>query len=392
MNKPQLTHRVAPEMVRDVLSQFRSRMLTADQAAARLGLSRSGLYKLYTRYLRAAADGAAATFSPAASGGDHAPDWPPEVAASLRNWLTASPAYSYAFAASEAARLHGFALDRSQVRHWAIREGLAERPRPAQRSYTRRWQRDRVGELFQMDATPYRWFGPEGPSMPMINMLDDCSRFQTGGRIYRGENHAAYLHFLESAFRTHGMPLQIYVDHASAFFSDSPKAVTRLQADLLFYGVTFLYAPTPQAKGKIERVHQVWLDRLPALFALNGVRCLELADEHTAPLIYQRNHHEKHREIGSTPADAWRAAEREGRVCLRPVPKCPWWNYVWSERTRIRVGPDRRVDVGRIRVRVNARPGAWVVRCEHTDGHTSVIARQPQKDDIPMILFTNRPK
>ena len=91
MNKPQLTHRVAPEMVRDVLSQFRSRMLTADQAAARLGLSRSGLYKLYTRYLRAAADGAAATFSPAASGGDHAPDWPPEVAASLRSWLTAWP-------------------------------------------------------------------------------------------------------------------------------------------------------------------------------------------------------------------------------------------------------------------------------------------------------------
>ena len=392
MYKPQLTHRVAPEMVRDVLSQFRSRMLTAEQAAQRLGLSRSGLYKLYTRYLRAAADGAAATFSPAASGGDHAPDWPPEVAASLRSWLTASPAYSYAFAASEAARLHGFALDRSQVRHWAIREGLAERPRPAQRSYTRRWQRDRVGELFQMDATPYRWFGASSPMMPMINMLDDCSRFQTGGRIYRGENHAAYLHFLESAFRTHGMPLQIYVDHASAFFSDSPKAVTRLQADLLFYGVTFLYAPTPQAKGKIERVHQVWLDRLPALFALNRITVLELANEHVGSLVYQRNHHEAHREIGSTPAEAWRLAERENRVCLRPVPACPWWNFVWSERSGIRVGSDRKVLIGHLKVRVDAKPGAWIVRCDHTDGRVSVIARPPVKDTLPHVLFTNRPK
>ena len=49
MNRPQLTHRVAPEMVRDVLSQFRNRMISADEAAERLGLSRSGLYKLYTK-------------------------------------------------------------------------------------------------------------------------------------------------------------------------------------------------------------------------------------------------------------------------------------------------------------------------------------------------------
>jgi hypothetical protein len=392
MNKPQLTHRVAPELVRDALSLFRSRSLTAEQTAERLGLSRSGMYKLYARYLRAAAEGRASSFSPGASGGDHAPDWPPGVADALRRRLTASPSYSYASAASEALRLHGFRLGRAQVRHWAIREGIAQRPRDAPLSYTRRWQRDRVGELSQMDATPYRWFGPDGAMMPMINMLDDCSRFQTGGRIYARECHAAYLHFLESAFRTHGLPLQIYVDHATAFFSGTPGAVTRLQGDLLFYGVTFLYAPTPQAKGKIERVHQVWLDRLPALFALNGVRSLELAAEHTGALVYQRNHHEAHREIGSTPADAWRLAEREGRVCLRPVPKCPWWDFVWSERTRVRVGPDRRVDAGRVRVRVSARPGAWVVRCEHTDGHLSVIARPPEKGALPQILFTNRPK
>ena len=242
-------------MVRDVLARFRERSLTAGQAAELLGLSRSGMYRLYTGYLRAAAEGSAASFGPAASGGGHAPAWPPEVAALLRRWLTASPAYSYAFAASEAARLCGFRLDRSQVRLWAIREGIAGRPRQAQRSCTRRWQRDRVGELFQMDATPYRWFGADGPMMPMINMLDDCSRFQTGGRIYRSENHAAYLHFLESAFRAHGLPLQIYVDHASVVFSGTPGSVTRLQADLLFYGVTFLYAPTPQAKGKTLSSH-----------------------------------------------------------------------------------------------------------------------------------------
>ena len=392
MNKVQLTHRVAPELVRDVLSQFRNRVLSASEAADRLELSRSGLYKLHTKYLKACAEGRTGTFVPGVSGGDRAAPWPKDVTDSLRRWLAATPPYSFAFAASEVQRLFGFRLDRAQVRLWALREGIVKPAPRASYSYTRRWQRPRVGELWQMDATPYRWFGPDGPMTPMINMLDDCCRFQTGGRLYLSETHAAYLHFLETAFFTHGLPLQIYVDHASAFFTGTQDSVTRLQENLLFYGVTFLYAPTPQAKGKIERVHQVWLDRLPALFALNGITDLDIANEHVASLVYQRNHHETHREIASTPAEAWLLAERDSRVCLRPVPPCPWWNFVWSERSPLRVGSDRKVTVGHIKVRVDAKPGAWVIKCEHTDGRLSVIARPPQKDTPPKILFTNRSK
>jgi hypothetical protein len=94
-------------MVRDVLSQFRNRMISADEAAERLGLSRSGLYKLYTKYLAASAGGGADTFVP---GGDRAAPWPKEVADGLRRWLSATPPYSFAFAASEAHRLFGFRL------------------------------------------------------------------------------------------------------------------------------------------------------------------------------------------------------------------------------------------------------------------------------------------
>ncbi len=392
MNKPQLNNRVAPLLVRDTLALFRSRAITAEEAAQRLALSRSGLYKLYANYLKAAACGDAGSFIPGSSGGDHAPEWPREVTDALRGWLRADPRYSFAFAASEAQRLFGFRLCRSQVRHWALSEGLAKvspkRPTP----FSRRWQRSRIGELWQMDATPYRWFGPDTPMMPMINMLDDCTRFQTGARLYERERFTAYLHFLQNAFSAHGLPLQLYVDQASTFLDQTPGALTRLQECLLFYGVTFLYAPTPQAKGKIERVHQVWLDRVPALLAFNRITDLQIANSEIDALVYHRNHEERHREIGSTPAEAWRLAEREGRVCLRPVPACPWWNFVWSERSGIRVGPNRRVEVANLKIRINAKPGSWVVRCDHTDGYTSVIARHPEKGSAPQILFTNRPK
>ena len=173
-------------MIRHVFSLFRAGEIDACEAALRLDLSRSRLYSVYSDYLRSCASGGEGEWLPGVSGGDHTREWPAGVEALLRNRLSSAPPASYAFAASEAHRLFGFRLDRAQVRLWALREGLArpgENARPA--APARRWQRLRVGELWQMDATPHRWFGADAAPMPMLNMLDDCSRFQVGGRIVR---------------------------------------------------------------------------------------------------------------------------------------------------------------------------------------------------------------
>jgi len=82
----------------------------------------------------------------------------------------------------------------------------------------------------------------------MINMLDDCSRVFTGSKIYPSENLLAYFDLLPAAFVEGGLPLELYVDFHSLFFTHTPQALTQLGRALHFYGVTFRYAPTPQAK------------------------------------------------------------------------------------------------------------------------------------------------
>jgi hypothetical protein len=82
-------------MVRDVLSQFRNRVLSATEAAGRLGLSRSGFYKLYTKYLASSAAKMPARSSPVFPEADRAAPWPKEVTDSLRLWLAATPPYSF---------------------------------------------------------------------------------------------------------------------------------------------------------------------------------------------------------------------------------------------------------------------------------------------------------
>ena len=387
----QLTHRVALPLVRHVLESFNNGEVTSAQACLELGVSRSRLFELRRDWLAATRGGA--EWSPASSGGDHKAPWPSALTDFLRQALSTRPPATYAFAASEAVRLHlAERLDRAQVRLWALKEGLGHsRPKDRPSCHTRRWQRLNVGELWQLDATPFRWFGEGAATLPMLNLLDDASRRQTGGKVYAKENLAAYVDFLKEAFERFGLPLQIYVDQASFFKSQTPERLTRLQSRLMFYGVTLVFANSPEAKGKIERRHEIWQSRLPAHFARVGTpRDLSEANEEIWRLVSWNARHDVNRESGMTGVEAWDRAVAEGRCKLRPVPREPWWEYVWSLISRVEVQRGRRVQIGLDEVTVNAPVGARAYLCEHTDGSHSIIKDWPRHNTFPVVLYTDR--
>lgn len=390
--KNQIIHRLGTAHIRNVLGLFNDGMITADEAKEELGISRSRLFIIRKQYLHALLRGGGGAWEPGVSGGNRHPAWPEEAVLFLRRVLAPPSPYSYAFAASEMERLHGFHADRAQVRLWAIRNNFAH-PAPPRRpsSHCRRWQRSCIGELWQLDSTPFPWFGPGYPSYPMINMIDDCSRLQVGGVIYQRETLASYLHFLSTSFERHGLPLQVYVDQASFFNPGSGKGETQLQNRLKFYDISFILANSPESKGKIERIHQVWQDRLLAYFGKNGAPGgLEESNGQVAALISWRNSNEIHSETGMRATEAWDKAAAEGRSRLRPAPRCPWWNYVWSSMSRVQVGLRGRVCVHLDQVSVREKPGRWVVLCEHVDGTFSILSDIPRKDALPRVLFTNR--
>ena len=389
----QLLHRHAPAFIRHVLDSFRQHTLSAAQAAAQLGLSPSRLYALASVYNTARARQPSSLWTPGTSGGDHATAWPQPVVELLKKRLACSPPCPYSFAASEALRLLAFKLDRAQVRRWALENNLAHAVPPKKvLAPVRRWQRSHIGELWQLDATPHRWFPHSQHSFPMLNMLDDCSRLFTGSKIYERELLLSYFDFLPAAFLAHGRPLQIYVDYHSLFFTHEPDALTQLGWALKFYDISFRYAPTPQAKGKVERAHQYWQGRLPAYFASEQITEIQIANSQIDALRAHRNAQEIHRELRQTPQRAWEQAKKEKRSVLRPAPRCPWWDYVWSVRTLIKVGSDGRVPIGTQRLRIEKPPATKVVLYLHPCGHYSVLAAPPDAKQKPVLLFTNRPQ
>lgn len=395
--KNQIMNRLGIAHVRDTVAQLVAGTMDFEQAMASLEIGKSRLYELRAEYLSARARGLASEWTPGLSGGNRKGVWPAEVQRFLRRVLSPDGdmrRYSYAFAASEVGRKFGHSVDRAQVRLWAQAHGIKIAvPRPRPPVHVRRWQRDAVGELWQLDATPDHFLGRDRPVSHLLDMLDDHSRLQVGCRIYAREDVPAYLDFLKHSFEKHGLPLEIYVDRAG-FFRNGTGEPTQLARRLAFVGVSFVFANSPESKGKVERVHQVWQDRLVAYFAREGMldepMCVLNAE--IERLLDYRNAYEIHRDIAQTPRAAWERAVDEGRNKLRPVPDDGWWELVWSQWSRAMVGRRGRIPLegGRF-CSTECANGTWVWLCRHVDGSVSAVLNKPSHEEGPRVVFSSNP-
>jgi hypothetical protein len=386
--KQQLIKRLPAPLIRHLLHGYRVGQICDRAAASELGLARSRFYELYAEYLRACAAGHTQTWSPGLSGGNHHPEWSAEVTALITKLLSAKPPCSYNAVASELLRRLHFKTDRASVRRWAIENHLAPDTRyKAQPKPVKRWQARDYGALWQYDASPHAWLPNCSDKQVLLDILDDATRLNTGARLYHTESLLAHFDFLSRVFQTHGLPLALYVDYHSFFYTNNPDAFTQLGQALHFYGVKLLYAPTPQAKGKIERRHDYWQKRLVPLLAAERIIELTGANHLLDQLLPHANQHEIHRELGQTPNAAHQQALAQKRSVIRSAPSCPWWPYVWSQQTRIRVGDDGKVPVAAQRHAIDATPRSYVIRCLRPDGDIFFVRHAPAQNTKPLVLL-----
>ena len=134
---------------------------------------------------------------------------------------------------------------------------------------------------------------------------------------------------------------------------------------------------------------------MPPYFALNGLTPasdLDVVNGHLHALRGHRNRRERHRELGMSPQLAWDEAGAQGRTKLRPVPKDPWWHYVWSLWHSVTIAIGGRVHFAQQTFPTQGIPGTKAVLCEHLDGTFSILKERPDKQKLPIVLFTNRPR
>ena len=325
-----------------MLDSFNAGTIGAAEAAGQLGIGRTRLYQLRSAFLRDRK-----TYCPHASGGAHRGAWPPEILNFLEEFLPLQQPPNYQLVADELLRLHAFPRARSSIAAYA-KSHLAHLVPAVKREKKvyRRFRRAHVGELWQHDSSIHPWW-PAAAKQILLLTVDDCSGLILGGRFVSADTTWNHFEHFRSLFEEWGIPLAIYTDALSLFGAsssdDHADPVSEFQRALLGFEVAHLVAPTPQAKGKIERRFGTFQRRMLALLAHAGVSDYPAGNDMLRMEI-QRQNQTVLRTTGRKPLDVLQEQTLAHASRLRPCPARSLLDLHFSLRMQRRVNNDQTID------------------------------------------------
>ncbi len=171
----------------------------------------------------------------------------------------------------------GLNIKRETLRKWMHELGLVKRSkrrRGKPRKYRERMSQP--GLLVQMDGSPHRWFNDQETCL--VAMIDDATS-TVYGEFFEGETTVACMKVIKDFIKKYGVFRVLYTDKAGVFggvkrsnFSQVERAVNEL-------GAHIVYAHSPEAKGRVERLFGTLQDRLVAEMRLNKIRTIEQAND-----------------------------------------------------------------------------------------------------------------
>ena len=205
---------------------------------------------------------------------------------------------NFAFFADCLREFKGISISNKTVYNILTQEGISS---PEKKNVTKeekmhrpRMRRAHEGELLQIDATPYDWFG-DGHRYSLHGSIDDATGKLTGLYMCVNECLYGYLELIRQTFFKHGggHPAAIYSDRSAIFCKTKQgskeltvaeqlaglhESHTQWQRVLSELGVTQILAWSPQAKGRIERVWRTLQGQLPTYFKEYGIKDINTAN------------------------------------------------------------------------------------------------------------------
>ena len=250
----------------------------------------------------------------------------------------------------------GIDLSRETVR--VMRREAKIRPKRRRRPkkhHRRRERRPAEGLMALWDGSPHRWFGVESPVCCLLAAMDDATGKVLELLFTPFEGSWAYLKLLEGVLSRHGVPASVYQDKHSSLKRNDPfwsideqlegrQRPTQVGAALESLGIEAIFANSPQAKGRIERLFATLQDRLLAQLELEGIADIEAANTY----IHERfldDFNAKFAQEAQDPISAWR---KVGRRDL---------DRVLSFRYEATVGNDNAIRFGGMTIDVPPGPG-----------------------------------
>lgn len=186
--------------------------------------------------------------------------------------------YNYAHARDVLQDEYGITVSRSSLETILKTAGIAspKQKRRKKSAHVSRKRRMHFGELVQIDASQFDWFGT-GQMVHLHGVIDDATGRILGLYFDYQETLQAYVEVMAQMNEHYGLPLAIYSDGRTVFHYDTIQS-QKVSPDEQLCGVQFkqpnfkracselgialIRAMSPQAKGRIERLWGTLQDRL----------------------------------------------------------------------------------------------------------------------------------
>lgn len=177
---------------------------------------------------------------------------------------------------------NGIVVSRETVRRLMIKQELWH-PHIKKQGviHTYRERRSCVGELIQLDGSPHHWFEERAPACTLVAFIDDATSRIMDGAFVDYEGTFTLFDATEHYLETHGKPLSLYVDKHSTFKINRQATIEEELKDLMpqsQFGramsdlrIEMIFAHSPQAKGRVERLFETLQDRLVKELRLEGI-------------------------------------------------------------------------------------------------------------------------
>lgn len=211
-------------------------------------------------------------------------------------------------------------LSKSSVYRILVANGLTSPKKHSKaKAHPRRKRKPQKGMLVIIDASPHAWFF-NNEECSLHGAIDDATGEILALFFAPTECLEGYFQLMKTVIANHGVPLAVYTDRHTIF--RSPKTdklslddelsgktgkTTQFGRAMAELGINLIWAKSPQAKGRIERLWQTLQSRLPVELRLAGISTIEEANAFLAAFIARYN--EKFAVAPRDPQPAFRQLE-----------------------------------------------------------------------------------
>jgi transposase len=270
------------------------------------------------------------------------------------------------------AEREGITLSRSTLRRLLIGAGL---PSPRRgRSPRHRYRRQRMpqeGMLLQLDGSHHAWLQNRGPWLTLFLAIDDATGTVPYALFREQEDTTGYFELLKVIISRCGIPLGVYTDKDSIFHverspSNGPSPLTQFGRALRELGITHVLAHSPEAKGRVERAHGTFQDRLVAELRLS--KASNITEANLVLWDFLPRFNQRFGVPAAQPGQAYRPIsselDLEGILCIKERRRVARDNTVQYHQRNLQLFPDPdKLSYAGAYVEIQERLGGQILAC-----------------------------